>query len=272
MESKNAVVFLTKYPQENTLKFAQEIASEKEFSAYVVVDDMTAVEDRQTKYPDVKIIQISDNTCVTYGYHNCSFKQGVTHIQKNPIAWDKFLFFFCVIEQKFDFVWVFEDDVFVPNTKTISNLHKKYSDCDLVVPNHFQKTDNVLDWHWQDIVKKIPPPYFYSMTCAMGLSKKTLNAIKKYVTENKTLFFQEVMFNTLAEQNNLSVLDVMELKSIVWQGEWNLDHWLLLTDNVFHPLKEIEKHYEYREQISKAKTEGCLPNDIQLPDFLTIRK
>ena len=97
--------------------------------------------------------------------------------------------YFCEINKGYDFVWIFEDDVFIPSVDTLKYLNDKYSKRDLVVSNNARKSDNIMDWHWKHIVDKIQPPYFYSMVCAMGISRATLDKVKEYVDANETLFY-----------------------------------------------------------------------------------
>jgi hypothetical protein len=267
---KTAIVFLTKTPHANTIKFAKEIQEKTPFEVIIIADDYEYNHQKKTTMgmgSDVPItIQIGDALCVSKGYHHSNIN-GATHIKKDPIAMDKFLYLLCE-EWNFDFVWVFEDDVFIPSVDTIINLHRNYCQYDLVTPNNFLKQDTLPDWHWKHIFSKIEPPYYYSMVCAMGLSKAMLDCIKKYVAENGELFYIEAMFNTLAMQNGLEVMDAFELKSIVWQGEWGIDEFLLLPNNVFHPRKDIENHPTLRKQIEGYSAMSEYVPTNKLPPFI----
>lgn len=261
---KSAVVFLTKIPHSSTIRFAQQIKNMLGHEVYIIVDSEEYIPEHQTS---ITFIQIKDEYCRQKGYVNSNISANNTHIGKNPIAMDKFLLFFCENDLPYDFVWVFEDDVFIPSLKAFENLDNKYSKNDLVTPNNFLKKDRALDWHWPHIVNKIGPPYYYSMVCAMGLSKSMLKVIKSYVGFEKRLFYQEAMFNTLAMQNELSVADPLELKSIVWMGEWGLDEFLLLPDNMFHPIKALEEHQILRDAVVEIAATNYCPVD-RLPHFV----
>jgi hypothetical protein len=261
---KVAVAFLTVNPQENTIKFAQQVGYRLGYDVFIVVDDNTCALDVE----DLHIIQINDNS--TKQYINSNINSDSTHIKKNPIAMDKFLFAFCENYLEYDFVWVFEDDVFIQSIDSIKHLHDNYGHFDLVVPNHFIKKDKIPDWHWRSIFSLFPnreEPFYYSMVCAMGVSRNMLNAIKDYAYKNESLFYIEVMFNTLAEDNNLKVVDAFELKSIVWKGNWDVDEFLLLPNNVFHPRKDIDNHYNLREKCLGLHLSGYKPKD-NLPNFI----
>jgi hypothetical protein len=267
LNKRTAVVFLTKKPHEETKKFAEAIYAETDFEVFIVTDDESEFGKNDNTVKHYGSIEILDSTCIENGYVGCNINNTKTHIKRPVIAYDKCLYYFCELNPFYDFVWVFEDDCFIPSIDTIVNLNEKYSKNDLVVPNHFFKKDTVLDWHWRDIVDKINPPYFYSMVCAAGFSNDMLNVIKAYVDKNKQLFHIEAMFNTLAQHNNLKAADPLELKSIVWMGDWGLDEFLLLPNNVFHPIKDIGSYSELRLSIAKAKIDNYKPKN-KLPDFI----
>ena len=261
---KSAVVFLTTIPQHGTIRFAQKIKMALGHDVYIVID--------QNKYePDIAdgitFIRIDEKYCESKGYVNSNISDSATHIRKNPIAMDKFLLFFCENDLPYEFVWVFEDDVFIPSLEAFQRLDSVYSKYDLVTPNNFLKSDNLMDWHWRHIVDKINPPYYYSMVSAMGLSKRLLNCIKIYVGHNRSLFYIEAMFNTLAMHNGLKVIDPLELKSIVWLGEWGLDEFILLPNSLFHPIKSIEEHQILRDAIVQFRAENYQPKN-KLPNFI----
>lgn len=261
---KVAVAFLTRFPHSETINFGNKIAKSTGFDVYIISDENKFIETK-----NVTLVRLDDSICRNTGFINSNISDNSTHIKKNPIAWDKMLYYFCRITSSYDFVWVFEDDCFIPNVSVIEDLHFRYNKFDLVVPNHVLKTDNLLDWHWKSVVDKINPPYYYSMVCGCGISRNMFKVIDNYVKENNELFYIEVMFNTLAHHNKLKVTDALELKSIVWMGKWELNEWLLLPNNVFHPKKELSKFEKYRKQIKKAKKENYQPIN-NLPGFLLL--
>jgi hypothetical protein len=258
---KTAVAFLTKTPHKDTLKFSREVR-DTGFDVFVICDDK-----QEYEVVNDGIIHISDELCQNWKYVNSNINSTSTHIKKNPIAWDKMLLFFCEFAREYDFVWVFEDDCFIPSVETIQHLHLKYKNYHLVTPNNFMNDGKQMDWHWRKIYDKIKGPYAYSMVCACGISRDVFNEIKRYKERENQLFYIEVMFNTLALQKGLKVIDAFELKSIVWQGEWGINEFLLLPNNIFHPKKDIENHYDLRAMIKAYKLKGIKPEN-NLPHFL----
>ena len=258
---KAAVAFLTTTPHKNTLKFSREVR-DTGFDVFVICDDK-----QEFNVLNDGIIHIDDELCQKWKYVNSNINSTSTHIKKNPISWDKMLLFFCEFATEYDFVWVFEDDCFIPSVETIQHLHLKYKKYHLVTANNFLNDGKQMDWHWREIYDKIKGPYAYSMVCACGISRHMFNEIKRYKERENQLFYIEVMFNTLALQKGLKVTDAFELKSIVWQGKWDINEFLLLPNNVFHPRKDIENHYNLRSKIKEYKLKGIKPKN-NLPYFL----
>lgn len=263
-----AIVFLTKEAQPETRAFAKKLS--KHFDVFIFDD--TNIEDKGIgvlckRENNVETIKISDKHCKEEGYFGTNIA-GQTHIAKEVLSIDKFLYEFCEFRTEYKHVWVFEEDVFIPSVETILNLNKKYRRYDLVTPNNFEKKDKIMDWHWKHIMDKIEPPYFYSMVCGMKVSRRMLHQVRKYVKEHKRLFYLEAMFNTLANHYKLKVRDAFELKSVVWMGRWDLDEFLLLPNNVFHPLKNLHEYEKYREEINVLKKQNYVPKN-NLPTFIT---
>ena len=272
---KTAIVFLCKEINGNTLAFANEIANKNFAHVYIVSDELekyfVGLPDMNwitnTTHPATKFY-VRDSACIKDGYVGCNISETATHIKKQVIAYDKFLWIFARLQfGGYDNIWVFEDDCFIPSIDALINLNEKYKKFDLVTANNFLKRDRINDWHWNYIVNRIEAPYYYSMVCAAMFSKRLLAEIKNYVDANCRLFYIEAMFNTIAMQKGLKVTDASELKSIVWMGEWGLDEFVQLPNNIFHPIKDLEKHKEFRKDIQTAKTVGYKPTK-ELPAFL----
>lgn len=265
---KLAVSFLCKDLHPETYNFGKEIKDSLNIPVYFVVDSCV-VPDFFVSEKDLDLILISDSVSVAHGFHNCMItgQKVNTLLAKNPISYDKLLYYFCRVEKEIDFMFVFEDDVFIPSVSTVAHLLTLYNEYDLVTPNHFFKDNEIWDWHWKSVLDKVKPPYYYSMVSAMGISRNLFNVIDNYVTKNNTLFFTEIMFNTLASQNKLKVTDAFELKSVVWLGSWCIDDWLLLPNSVFHPMKQLDNYQSYRETIIRGRKNNLRPVN-NLPSFI----
>lgn len=263
-----AISFLCKDLHSETYNFGKQIKDQIGVPVYFIIDS-GVIPEFITNEDGLNFITIADSVSVQHGFQNCMVtgQKVNTLLAKNPISYDKMLYYFCRLEKTIDFMFVFEDDVFIPSIDAVTNLLESYKEYDLVTPNHFFKDDEVYDWHWKSVLDKIKPPYYFSMVSAMGISRNLLNVIDSYVTENNTLFFTEIMFNTLASQNKLKVTDAFELKSVVWLGDWGVNEFALLPSNVFHPKKDLENFREYRDDTKKL-IKSCVPIEVELPPFI----
>lgn len=266
---KSAIAFLCKYPEKSTINFAELIWKHSDFDVFIIDDSC----EYNPNFTAVDVIQIKDSVCLNQGYHNSNISKDATHIRKNPIAMDKALYFFCELSAEYDFVWIIEDDVFIPSIEALNNLDRKYRGngqkpkFDLVTPNNFAKIDNIPDWHWPHVFKEFSPPYYYSMVCAFGMSQNMLTLVRRRVAEKKSLFYIEAMFNSMAMAAGLKVKDAKELKSICWQAPWTVDHFIKKPLNLWHPAKYLHDHDKYREEMAASITSGYKPT-IKLPHFL----
>lgn len=191
----------------------------------------------------IKIIKIDNKTCINEGFQN-------THSKiKRATSREKALYYFYKNNINFDYIWFIEEDVFIPTIETIKNIDIKYPDNDLLVSRNniiYKKRRN---WHWRLVNKqlndKISLPYSSSMICAIRCSKKLLECIFNHAVKYKTLFFCEVMFNTIALHNNLNVKDIEELKTIVYRNRWKKNE--ININNLYHPVKSIKNQYKLRK-------------------------
>lgn len=168
---------------------------------------------------------------------------------KGSTSREKALYYFYKNNVNYDYIWFIEEDVFIPTIKTIKNIDIKYPSSDLLVCDNKIINKKHIDWHWNLVNKqldgKISLPYSKSMICAIRCSKKLLQHIFIHALKYKTLFFCEVMFNTIALHKKLNIKVIKELKTIVWRRKWKKDE--INVNNLYHPVKSIEKQYEFRK-------------------------
>lgn len=266
--NNKCICILTTELSNSTYKIGKQIKLKLNLDVFFIIDSCKAPTFVNKKDLNMLIL-IKDEECIKNGFINCMITNGSsgTWIRKNPMAYDKLLYFNIVQNKNYDFIFSLEDDVFISNIANISKFINKYETYDLITANNFYKSDTTWDWHWLNVIDKIEAPYYYSMVCAFAFSRNLLNVIEKYVLLNKSLFYIECMFNTLAVQNNLKVIDAFELKSIVWLGKWDIDEFLLLPNNFFHPMKNINDHELLREKIKFLKKSKYKPKN-KLPSFI----
>ena len=200
---RSAICFLTRLPDPVLIEFAHEVqlANNEKLDVYIMVDD-NCYSPPSMSEPSVKFLQISNDEAIEHGYQNsgrvhfvCS---GVRAADETVcISWDKALYYFCVVVgSSYDFVWLIEDDVFIPSVNSIEQLTRRSLACryDLVTCenriNNIDPFDNE-DWYWYECRDRfhIPLPWYRSLQCASGLSKRMLNEIRKFVEVHKAIGF-----------------------------------------------------------------------------------
>jgi hypothetical protein len=237
---KNAICVIERKPNLLWLEF---LASFKEYDTYLVVDDNSENYSDQyaLMFPTIHIVQIDDGDCQRSGFKNMNnliFKKEVT-------GWEKAVFYF-VAKPEYDNVWFFEDDVFFHGEQTIKKIDLKYKASDvLTAPYHTSETGR--EWYFPLIDINYDLPYYKAMVCAVRVSRKLLLGITDYATKNRTLFFLEALFPTLAFKYNLSYCTPKEMIQIYFKHTWK--RYNLNKNNIFHPVKKIELHKEARDTL-----------------------
>jgi len=188
------------------------------------------------------IHSFSDNKVAEFGYINATPVDRI----KNPCAWDKALYRYCLEAYNlFDYVWLIEEDVFLPSGKNLQSLIKKMErfEADLFCKSHDIKEDYEVDK--KTLENTIEKHRRYSMTCAVGLSKTLLSKIREFVEKSQTLYNHEYLFNTIAECNNLVVSRRPEMQGIYWKAPTNTTFFEVLKESrgyMFHPIKRFSAH------------------------------
>ena len=241
--------FLTVNPCELFYNFVKQLPDLS--NVYICIDDN---EYNIPNYQnEIKIIKYQNDICENEGFKDThSAIKGATSREK------ALYYFYKNYDINYDYIWFIEEDVFIPNINTIQNINNKYESGDLLsAKNDKSYKYNMKRWHWKLVTKQLKDkfelPYVSSMICAIRCSKKLLNCIFDFANKHKTLFFCETMFNTIAYHNNLKTNTIKELEGIVWRkqgprgGGWKKEH--IKEHCLYHPIKSIEKQYEYRENI-----------------------
>jgi hypothetical protein len=211
------------------------LSSFKEYDIYVIIDDN---EQKYENYTNIKCIQIDNTECRNSGYVNVNF-----FIGKEISGWDKALYYFSKVNTSYENVWFMEDDVFIYNESTLLNIDTHHIYQDLLCPSFMG--DHTSPWpHWPMIRIEIPPPYVFGMVCACRISNKLLKSINEYATKYNTLFFLEALFPTLAKQHTMQIAHPKEMETIVYRRDCSIQD--INKQNVYHPVKDIRLHVQFR--------------------------
>lgn len=238
---KTVICFLTVQPSNLFYEFCKTL-SRQNTEIYICIDDNNYnIPDYDNEIP---IIKLDGEIC-----ENDGFKDTVGYFRNKACSRDKALYYFCKIKTDYDQLWLIEEDVFLPTSDIIANIDKKYVDEDLLTSGHEITTLTNDDcWPWASVVKsqiKIDGPFRRSMICAIRVSKNLMNLIHDYANKYKTLFMDEVLFNTLAMQSNLVINVIPELSTILYKKNWQ--KWEIDKEKLYHHIKDINIQYEYRK-------------------------
>ena len=239
MINKNAFCLLTFKPNDIWIDFLSKVV---DYDIYVFIDDNSMI--YKSPYPNIKFIQYNDDECYNKGWYDINF-----FIKKDVTAWDKALYYFSIINTSYEYVWFCEDDVFIPNMNVLTKLDNKYNNIDLICKEHLinDKGLDVKDgWpHWHK-ANTFNLPWVHSMQCICRISNKLLSKINDYVIKNNKLEFLEILFSTLAHQNQLTIENPNELSKITWREVFDYDK--LDTNILYHPMKNIDDHKLLRDK------------------------
>ena len=234
--NKKAVALLTIKPNKIWLNFL--LSFTNNYDVYVFVDDNNLdLKEYKTNYNKLNFIQIDNNECSINGYSNSSY-----NIKSDPISWDKALYYFTLINNKYEHVWFIEDDVFIHSANNIIKLDNIYSKSDLIVKaNNINPDGKLSNWnHWSQINNTLILPWSMSMVCICRLSKELLKKINEFTKIHKKLNFIEFLFNTLALHNKLIISNPKEFDPIVFRNNWDINN--ININNLYHPIKNISDH------------------------------
>ena len=244
--TKNKIALICFKPNDIYLEFLNKF----NYEVYIIIDDnsvnYTAL--YQTKYSNLKFIQIPEKICKRYGFTNVN----TIGIKKLVSGWDKALCYFALnfsnTNTNFN-TWFIEDDVFFHSEDTLLKIDAKYPDYDLLANSDFSPATNMNEWLWPGIKIKIKGPYYCGMMCATRMSQKVLNSIRVYATTYNKLFFLEALFPTLSKEANLELKCCCpdELKTVVYRHNYSYEDVFINKDNIYHPIKNILKHVEFRK-------------------------
>lgn len=207
-----------------------------EYDIYVCIDKIDTIKSDYKKYKNLNILFIDRKTSENQG-----FKGSVLYFLDRACSRDKSLYYFCMINKSYEYVWFIEDDVYFKDSNNIKRLDDRYPEnIDFLVREHKVKySKEPLDWHWPHILGKIDLPWASSMICIVRLSKKMLDCIRDYALKNRQLFLDEALFNTIAEHNKLNIENPPEFEHITYIKDYVPK--IKRDDYFYHPMKEFWK-------------------------------
>ena len=249
--ANSALCFLTNRPASETVQFAEELsrdAMEYGIEIFIMIDDNNFNVSRINTSFNLRLMQISNEKCVHYGYQNTI---SLYWKWRQVTSWDKALLYFALLNRNYSFVWLIESDVFIPSVKAFRSIHELYSNSsDLVVPrNQINLLGNTSTWLWIKALGKVLPPWSRSMVNVVGLSWRMLVAINDYVQWLGEVPYHEFLFNTLAMQLNFTIVAPTELTTVTYFHSSSLGEIFKKPNNLWHPSKSLQKQKLWREKL-----------------------
>jgi hypothetical protein len=234
-----AIVFMATYKNQLDIDFISNFKKEN-YDIYVICDKELIT----YKNDNIIFLSIDENVCIDTNYTHSNFL-----IEKVPSSWDKVLYYFCLQNKNYDFVWFVEYDVFIPRTNIFNEIDDKYKESDLlthfnIIYNEGEENTNK-NTRWVGIYDLYQKPWCHSMVCVCRLSRKLLDFINNFVNKKNRLIFIENMFNTFAYQNNMIIDHPEQLKGIVFRNTWLPSR--MNNNTLYHPMKILEKQTKLRK-------------------------
>jgi hypothetical protein len=209
---RSVACILCRKPHAGNLKSATDILLNTTLDVILVVDEPYVLP--ETANRRIQVVHITDEEAVSHGFKNsCKY---VSFRHKDAVAWDKAFYYFGKLNTSYDFVWLIEDDVFIPSASLVQSVTDKYMGYDVVVGKVIEHScDNGKRWHyWHYITPYMPAPYYSSRVCMTGVSKALFHAATNFITNLREIPFIEGFIPTLAMHHQLKIAVVPELKPI----------------------------------------------------------
>lgn len=215
---------------------------------YIVSDFVSTNVTNLSSTTNLKLLNINASDCLHHGYQKTMY---TTRNRYFLTAWDKALYYVNVVNQKHRFVWLIEDDVFIPSTRAFIVLHELYSKTnDLIVANNMKNRHGLTDkWWWFLADGYFPPPWFGSIANVVGLSRRFLIQIDEFVRWRGFVLFHEIFFTTYAFHLNYTVVNPFELRHLIFRPYFNYSMIKGLPNDLWHPIKDKVRQQQLRVKL-----------------------
>jgi len=242
---KNALAIICVQPHDFLCKFYNSIV---DYDVFMIIDDESNhYSEMREKYTNITFLQIPSNDCSQRNIRNCTT---TAVIRKEVSGWDKALYCFMHVYTDYQYVWFLEDDVFFHDTNTLIAIDSRYDNYDLLCNTNYEEGKSN-EWLWSSIDIGFPSPYYCGMVCASRMSRNMLICLQEYANRNKTLFFHEAMFPSIAKYFRLNTIEApKELQTITYNRAWDFPK-DFNSHQLYHPIKNPEHHLMIRDHIRK---------------------
>jgi len=262
INNRKAIAILCRFPDEIHLQFWQKFSFiyKDSYDVYFIIDDenYNASEYIKSTYPNINLVFLKEKKVLSCGYQKSCYQ---TIKSKKVTSWDKAFYYFLEVD-RYKYLWMLEDDVFIPSVHTIPNIDKKHIDADLVCPPLVIKQPPLiiedLPHAWLEALQfNVPLPWARCMASSVRISFDLQEKILESIGTYNRILFIELIIPTLAIKNKLKIESPIELETNLafWQLK-NKKGWKktdLNKDNIFHPVKFISQHPIFRESLNLSE-------------------
>jgi hypothetical protein len=188
---------------------------------------------------NITFLSIESEMTRSNGYSNANL------VPRTVWAWDKALFYFTKVSLSYEFVWFIEYDVYVPSLKAFLDVHKTamHDRSDLVVKDNIEVDSSWGHSNLRVARLHIDRPWYHSLVCAAGLSRRLLSDVLEYTSTNHQLDFIEVLFNTIRHHKKYNLYRPHQFQTIQFhdKGHINCKDATTHSDMWYHPIKTQTK-------------------------------
>jgi len=251
----NAICLITYKPNMIWCDFLNNF---NKYKIFIIVDDNNFdLTYFINNYKNITFVKVLEGKCKMSGYIDSNFC-----LKKLISGWDKALYYFGMEDINYNFIWFLEDDVFFYNENTLLQIDKQYLDDDLLSKQYGENKDGEkVTWLWRRININYSPPYYSGMMCIVRFSHKMMRCINEYANENKTLFFLEALFPTIAIKNSLKYNTPSEFDNIYYRHHFKNED--INKKHLYHPIKDIHMHIILRKRLDEL-SENFIKRDVNL--------
>ncbi len=252
---ETAVVLLTQRPDPGQVAFLAGMAVQG-YDLFAVADDPAAA----PLAPPLTLLHPADAACEAAGF--VDLNPFITR-RKRPArvsAWERGLYAFAVADRRHGHVWFVEEDVFIPTLDTLARIDDRHGAADILSDARIVSPEgDRSSWGWYRHVPEdiLPPPWAWSMVCAVRLSRRLLDLVRDLLARHPELaphpdgtprhFFIEYLFHILALHHGLAAVAAPELRGVLFRHAWSAEE--MLPGRLYHPVKDLVLQATWRARL-----------------------
>ena len=188
----------------------------KDFTVIILDDDVHTNDLFTNLYEGKYLVRIKDKYPQKHQYRNLNFFKG------RISTWDKAIFFVSEIIPFYQFIWIFQQDVWIPSLKSFLTIHEKAQN----LKADFVSSRTTTSYSGEEIaphlkfiwtrsmasLQHFELPYYRGIPGAIGLNQNFINIIKEFKNKRHKLEYFEIFFYTLINKYPIKSFLTSELQ------------------------------------------------------------